>query len=105
MRHSPEERLAVGCRVYHQELSLTEAVYNYDSHHSTISNWVKDYRERYNLPESCPDEYKYLAGVNAVQAKYSQELLCSDKETLIEEIISLRERISQFQNKNKQEKE
>ena len=101
MKRSIEERIAIGCRIYHRELSLMEAVEIYGDHHTTLSFLEDSYRERYNLPERCPDEYTYQAGEIAAQAKHSKELMHMNKDQLIAEIIKVRTQMSQFQDKNK----
>ena len=90
VKYTKEERLDIGRRIYTGEMSRYEASEKYDININTARNYMRLYRDTYDLPAKRVTPKNYAAGQTAASAASLEELESMSKEELICELIKAR---------------
>jgi len=91
MKYSKAERLEIGRRIYAGELTRYEAGEKYGISSNTARDYMRLYRDAYDLPakRGTPKNYLSTAGQTAASAGL-EELKAMSKEELIHELLMVR---------------
>lgn len=90
MKYSKEERLAIGKRIYNGELSRYEAGEKYGISYTTARDYMREYRDAYNLPAKRGTPKQSAAAAGSMPAAGLEGYESMSKEELIHELIMAR---------------
>lgn len=93
-KYTLEERLEIGRQIYSHQLTVNEAAVKYDINHYTARDYMRYYRDKYNLPamNSLYAKSQVPASTEPKPKKYVKydDLESLSKEELIDEVIKAR---------------
>ena len=91
MKYTKEERMDIGCRIYHNEFTKREAMEKFGITETTVDNYVRLYRTENNLPprSRSTNPLKIRAVLPKSKTGYD-EFDAMTREELIGEIIKAR---------------
>lgn len=90
VKYTKEERLDIGRRIYTGELSRYEASEKYGININTARDYMRLYRDIYDLPAKRGTPKNYAARQTSTSAASLEELESMSKEELIRELIMAR---------------
>lgn len=92
MKYSKEERLDIGRRIYTGELTRYEAGEKYGISSNTARDYMRLYRDTYDLPPKCGTAKNYAAAVRQAAASSTglEALKSMSKDELIHELLMAR---------------
>ena len=89
MKHSKEERIAIGGRIYNHEITHREAIFEYGVSSSSIDKYLREYKQSVGIPVGAHSSGKQ-PGIKKLKSSSNTDIeayMAMSKEELINELI------------------